>query len=87
MTSELSYDLGITGLDPADVYAVVLREVSDQGGQPVIRNLAPLGTVMSSETLYLGGRDRARLVAGELYVEVFTREFPQGAGRAPIVLP
>jgi Asp-tRNA(Asn)/Glu-tRNA(Gln) amidotransferase A subunit family amidase len=87
MTSDLSYDLRLTGLDPADVYAVVLRGVSDQGGQPVIRNLAPLGTVMSSETLYLGGRDRARLVAGELYVEVFTREFPQGAGRAPIVLP
>jgi hypothetical protein len=86
-TSELSYELGLTGLDPADVYAVVLRGVTDEGGQLVIRNLAPLGTVASSETLYLGSRDRARLIAGRLHVEVFTREFPQGTGRAPIVLP
>jgi hypothetical protein len=87
MTSELSYDLGLTGLDPADVYAVVLRGVTDEGGQLVIRNLSPLGTVTSRETLYLGSRDRARLIAGRLHVEVFTREFPQGTGRAPIVLP
>jgi len=86
-TSELTYDLRLSGLDPGDVYAVVLRGVAEEGAHPVVRNLSPLGTSTSSETLNLGSRDRARLIAGELHVEVFTREFPLGTGRAPIVLP
>jgi amidase len=87
MTGRLAYALELSGLDPAEVHAVVLRTESAGEGALVVRNLLPPGVLSSAGEFSLGDRNRERLLAERLYVEVFTTDFPEGTARTRVVVP
>jgi len=82
----LDYDFEVTGVEPADVLAVVLRH-SDADGPYVLSRLAGPGLVPSRGTVALNGDMRERLERGEVTLELFTRTAPLGAARASVTMP
>jgi Asp-tRNA(Asn)/Glu-tRNA(Gln) amidotransferase A subunit family amidase len=84
--SALLYETEITGAAPGDVYAVVLRRTDDQGRWSVAANLSGPGVLTARGRLDLGESMRARVDAGELWVELVTRGDPVTSGRAQLVL-
>lgn len=83
----LTFDLTVTGAAPEDVYAVVLRRPDDEGDLLVARRLAGPGQARVVGTITLDRELRARLDAGEVTVEAFTRDHPFGAAVATLRLP
>ena len=45
------------------------------------------GVLPADGTVMLDTDERTRLEAGEIYLEIMTRDYPFGAARAPVALP
>ena len=83
----LAYEVAVAGVGAEDIYAVVLRHPDDEGDWLVARRLSGSGVSQRSGTLVLSAGLRARLDAGEVIIEVFTRDHPFGAARATVRSP
>ncbi|HET9949519.1 MAG TPA: amidase family protein [Longimicrobiales bacterium] len=86
LTSTLGYRVEVLGVDPADVYAVVLRHGDAGGRSAVVARLSGPERAGASGSFVLDADLRARLEAGELRVELLTRAQPFGAAAAPVTL-
>ena len=88
ITQTLAYDVTVTGAPADDVYAVVVRrEVRDADASPrwrVVERISGPGVLRASGSWSLSAAMLERLENGELYLEVFTRQRPQGAARAKL---
>jgi amidase len=82
----LSYDVQISGVAAADVFAVVLRRVDADGRSSVVARLTGPAVTADRGTLRLDQELRARLEAGELELVLVTSEDPFGAVGGPVRL-
>ncbi len=83
----LAYDITVSGVDPADLFAVALRSTDNEGQEMVVRRVSGPEVTTPRGTLTLTPANRSRLERGELYLDVFTRDRPFGAARASLRLP
>jgi len=83
----LSVDLVIDGVAADEIYAVVLRHPLDDGAWQVARRLSGPGMARVRATVDLRNGLRERVEAGEVVLEVFTRDHPFGAARARLRFP
>ena len=87
-TGVLRYDARTTGLTPADgVLALTLQRSDGEAPGPVVAHLLAPTQPFGAGLLTLRGRDRDDFVAGTLYLHLYTRQAPLGAGRAKLALP
>ena len=87
VTSKLFYTTNISGVSASDVVALTLQKgTADQAG-PVLAHLVRAGQSTSDAELVLRSQEREALAAGRLFVHLYTRQAPLGAGRSPVVLP
>lgn len=84
--STLEYSVGVEGVNPADVYAVTLDLMVGEEKGPSLYRLM-LGGDAQQGTIPLTYADRQALREGRLSINLFTRQSPAGAARAPIRLP
>jgi hypothetical protein len=80
-------DLSVTGTPAEQVYAVVLRHPVEDGAWLVARRLSGPGALRANTSLRITAGLREKLDAGEVVVEVFTRDAPFGAARAVLTFP
>jgi hypothetical protein len=80
--SRLSYQVGVYGVDERDVFAVVLRAPDEEGRWSVIGRLTGPEASAGSGVLALTAGLRRMLEAGDVHLEVYTRQAPLGAARA-----
>ena len=83
----LGYDITVAGVEAVDLFAVALRYENEDSLWTVVQNISGPEVTETVSTLTLSPTNRARLEAGELYLDVFTREHPFGAARARLELP
>jgi Asp-tRNA(Asn)/Glu-tRNA(Gln) amidotransferase A subunit family amidase len=83
----LGYRTAVEGIQPPDVYAVVLRHTDDQGRWSVAAQLSGPGVLSASGSVQLAANLRTQLEDGALSLELVTRGRPLDRGRAPMVLP
>jgi amidase len=83
----LTFDLNVVGVEPSEIYAVVLRHPIDGGSWQVARRLSGPGVSRVRTTVDLRGGLRERVDASEVVVEVFTRAQPFGAAGATLRFP
>ena len=84
LTGALGYHLVVAGAEPADVFAVVLRTSDEEGRWFVVERLSGPEVVESTGAVVLDHDARRYFEAGELWLELFTREHPFGAGRGRV---
>ena len=87
LTGVLDYQVGVFGVLRGDVYAVVLRTSDDEGRYYIERRLSGPSLSPDNGTITLDPAERAKLDAGELYLEIMTRGHPFGAARGQVVVP
>jgi hypothetical protein len=87
VSNTLSVDLTVSGVEAADVYAVVLRHPIDDDAWQVSRRLSGPGVAYVRTAVELRGGLRERLEAGDVVLELFTREHPLGAARTALIFP
>ena len=80
--SRLGYQIGVYGVDARDVFAVVLRAPDAEGRWSVVRRLIGPEEASGSGELTLTEDLRRLLAAGNVHLEVYTRQAPLGAARA-----
>jgi hypothetical protein len=85
-TGALAFDASVTGLPAAQVIAVTLQRSQDGAPGPVIGQLVATGRTAAASSLVLRPRDRDDLLAGRLFVQLYTRQAPLGVGRAALIL-
>ncbi len=86
-TGTLRYDASATIKGDDRVLGLTIqRSVGDKPGPIIAQLLAPNQTAATG-TVPMRGRDREDLVAGTLFVHVYTRQAPLGAGRTQIKVP
>ena len=86
-TGVLQYDATVNGLGGDRVIALTLQDsVSGQPG-PVLAHLLASGRSSGAASLVMRGRDREQLVAGHVFLHLYTQGAPLGIGRAQLVLP
>ena len=83
----LGYQLEVSGVAAEEVHAVALRHQNEEGDWSVTRRLSGPGLRDGSGVLPLNRPFRQRLLAGELFLEVFTRDDPSGAARVRVEIP
>ena len=71
---------------PSDVIAITLQRGDGERAGPVLAVLTRSGQLNGDTSLTLRGQDREDLLAGKLYVHLYTRASPLGAGRAQVRL-
>lgn len=82
-TGRFTYRHDVSGVDSADVYAVVLRRPDlEEGGWLVARRLSGPGVASEGGDFVLDPALRDALDRGEVRLEVFTRSHPFGAAAA-----
>jgi len=86
-TAMLAYEVTVADMPVADLRVIALHRGSKDGAGPLIARLVEPGAVSATGTVSLGYVDRAALVEGRLYVQVYTRQAPTGTLRAGPVLP
>lgn len=86
-TGTLQYEASLQALSANDLIAVTLQRGSPDRPGPVIGHLLRQGQSAGRASMQLPYRDRIDLVAGRLFLHVYTRQSPLGAGRAPVELP
>jgi amidase len=87
-TGILRYDARTTGLTAADgVLALTLQRSDGERPGPVVAHLLAPTQPFGAGMLTLRGRDREAFVAGTLYLHLYTRQVPLGAGRARLLMP
>ena len=87
VTAHLAAKVTITGQGQDTPIAVALHRRHDDGSGAVLAPLVVAGQSHGTAELVLDGRDRADLASGRLYVALYTRVAPLGAGQAALVLP
>ena len=86
-TGQLRYEATTSGLGTDRVVALTLqRSLGDSPGAVVAQFLSA-GQAGATSELMLRGVDREELVAGHLFMHLYTRQAPLGAGRARLTLP
>jgi len=85
LTADLRYDARITKLGRDVPVALTLQRSEDGKPGPVVALLMRAGQTAGSSDLRLDTRTRADLAAGRLFVHLYTRDHPLGAGR--VVVP
>ncbi|MGD9905335.1 MAG: amidase [Vicinamibacterales bacterium] len=84
----LRFDARAVGLDRDDaVVALTLQRSDGERPGPIVAHLLPSGQITGIGMLTLTGRDREDLMAGTLWLHLYTRRAPLGLGRARVVLP
>jgi len=84
----LRYDARAVGLTPGDaVVGLTLQRSDGERPGPIVAHLLAPGQVTGLGMLSLRGRDREDLVAGTLWLHLYTRQAPLGLGRARVTLP
>ena len=87
-TGALRYDVAASGVvSPDAVVALALQRGDDAKPGPIVAHLLGPNQPAGGGTLMLRGRDREDFVAGTLYLHLYTRLAPLGAGRTKLVLP
>lgn len=81
VTGALGYDATVSGLGSDQVVALTLQRGDADKPGPVLVHLLSPGQTTAHATLTLRGRDREDLVAGKVYVHLYTRQSPLGVGR------
>lgn len=86
-TGVLQYEASVQALGDDDIIALTLQRGSPEKPGPIIGHLLRQGEGRANARLQLQYRDRADLAARRLFLHLYTRQSPLGAGRAPIELP
>jgi Asp-tRNA(Asn)/Glu-tRNA(Gln) amidotransferase A subunit family amidase len=80
--SELTYDVTLSGVDPAAVYAIVLMRAATASAMPAVAlRLSGPGRAAAAGTITLTAADRDALIDGRLMLAALTRSDPAGATR------
>jgi Asp-tRNA(Asn)/Glu-tRNA(Gln) amidotransferase A subunit family amidase len=85
--SRLEYQFEVRGVAEDDLYGLVFRSLDAEQRWSVVETIAAPGELSGSGVLDVHAVLRERLEAGHLFLDVFTRQHPFGAGRARIRLP
>ena len=86
-TGLLQYEATTSGLGVDRVLALTLqRSIGDAPG-PIVAHFLKAGQVGATSALTMRGRQREDLVAGRLFVHLYTQRAPLGAGRTRLTLP
>jgi amidase len=86
-TGTLHYAATLHALGADDVVAVTLQRGSPDRPGPILGHLLRQGQGTGTASLQLQHRDRSDLAAGRLFLHLYTRQDPLGAGRARMELP
>jgi Asp-tRNA(Asn)/Glu-tRNA(Gln) amidotransferase A subunit family amidase len=81
-TGTLAYDAAATTTGDDAVVALTLQRGDADKPGPVVAHLLTAGRTSASSSLTLRYRDREDLLAGRLFVNLYTRGAPLGVGRA-----
>lgn len=82
--STLAYRVTVRGVAAANVHAIALHRGAPGERGAVIHRLAGPGRAAAAGTIELSNQERQALLAGELYLQLYTREHPAGAARGPL---
>jgi amidase len=86
-TGALRYDVSTSRIAPTDrVLGLTLQRSDGDKPGPIIAHLLAPNQVSAAGTMNLRGRNREDLVAGKIFVHLYTKQSPLGAGRAQITL-
>ena len=87
-TGALRYDVAASGVvSPDAVVGLALQRGEDAKPGPIVAHLLGPNQPAGGGTLMLRGRDREDFVAGTLYLHLYTKLAPLGAGRTKLTLP
>ncbi len=86
-SSDLSFSFTLFGVSPGDVTGVDLHRGSPGTNGEVVRQLSAGGAAQASGRTTLSQSEAFELLNGVLYVDVHTRQQPDGAARGQIVPP
>jgi hypothetical protein len=86
-TGVLQYEVTTSGLGTDRVIALTLQGSGDGAPGPIVAHLMTTGQTAASSVLTMRGRQREDLVAGRLFVHLYTQRAALGAGRAKVALP
>ncbi len=86
-TGVLQYEVTTSGLGTDRVIALTLQRSVDGAPGPIVAHLMTAGQAGASSVLTMRGRQREDLVAGRMFVHLYTQRAPLGAGRARVALP
>jgi Asp-tRNA(Asn)/Glu-tRNA(Gln) amidotransferase A subunit family amidase len=86
-TGVLHYEATTTGLGTDRVIALTLQRRLDGAPGPIVAHLMTAEQAGASSVLTMRGRQREDLVAGRLFVHLYTQRAPLGAGRTKVMLP
>jgi amidase len=86
VTGVLDYNATVNGLGSDRVLALTLQRGEVDKPGPILVHLLSPGQTTSHATLTLRGRNREDLVAGRVYIHLYTRQSPLGVGRARITV-
>jgi Asp-tRNA(Asn)/Glu-tRNA(Gln) amidotransferase A subunit family amidase len=85
-TGVLTYDVTVRATPVDSVLAATINRGAPGARGPIVAHLLRHGHASAAGTLALDDRDRRDLGAGRLYLQLFTREDPGGAARAPLLV-
>lgn len=86
-TGQLRYEAATANLATTDrVVGLVLHRSDGDKPGPVVAHLLTPNQISGAGTLVMRGREREDLVAGRLFVELYTRQQPLGVGRGKVEL-
>lgn len=85
-TSALSYDASAENLGKDSVVALTLQRSTGGRAGPVIAHFLTRDRAANTSTINLGEEDRNDLLAGKLFIHLYTHDAPLGAGRSNIKL-
>ena len=87
-TGALRFDAAASGVvSPDAVVGLALQRSEDGKPGPIVAHLLAPNQPVAGGTLMLHGRDREDFVAGTLYLHLYTKLAPLGAGRTKLTLP
>lgn len=82
----LAYTIDVEGVSPGDLLLVGLHRADPGKTGPAIARLLRMGESSGRGDVTLKPPEREDLAAGRLYVQLYTRQQPLGAVRAPVAL-
>jgi Asp-tRNA(Asn)/Glu-tRNA(Gln) amidotransferase A subunit family amidase len=86
-TGSLRYDAATAKMAPSDrVLALTLQRSDGDKPGPIVAHLLAPNQIIGSGTLTMRGRNREDLVAGKLYVQLYTKQTPLGFERQRLTL-
>jgi amidase len=86
-TGVLQYEATTSGPGTDRVIALTLQRSVDGAPGPIVAHFVTAGQAGASPALTMRGRQREDLVAGRMFVHLYTQRTPLGAGRVRVALP